>query len=257
VARRPARSPELNLLSQVTLTSRKRVRTDTTSAATRLGRFAAFRWRRRSSRTSLTCCVAARRRRNHRARGATSQAGGIGRLTIATVRSQRRGAREARVGAQAIQLTDMLAVLHEHDIVYRVGPAARCQCSQRRLCEARCAARASTAMFMVDIACPRHRPRSGRSARRVSLFIDDLSRSSREHRRAPPRGRVRRGAHRRRHRSLLREKRIRDGQHLVRAFPRRRRQCDSPSSNARASGCERRIRAGRPRSSWRTGCCRN
>lgn len=213
--------PELNLLSQVTLNVAKRVRTDTDIGRNPISvAFAAVSLARKiftDLRHNAALLLGA---------GDTIELvaqhlkqAGIGGLTIANRTLANAEELGARVGGRAIQLTDMPRVLHEHDIVIASTGSALPVLGKGTV-EAALRARKHRPMFMVDIAVPRDIEPEVGELRDVYLYsIDDLSEiieeNMGERRRAAESAEalIVEGTD-----QYFREKRIRDGQHLVRAF---------------------------------------
>jgi glutamyl-tRNA reductase len=213
--------PELNLLSQVTLNVAKRVRTDTdigrnpvsvASAAVSLAR-------RIFSDVSHNAALLLGAGDTIELVAEHLRQAGIGRMTIANRTLANAEALGARVGAQAIQLTDMPRVLHEHDIVIASTGSALPVLGKGAV-EAALRARKHRPMFMVDIAVPRDIEPEVGELRDVYLYsIDDLSEIIEENlgerRRAAESAEalIVEGTE-----AYFRETRVRDGQHLLRAF---------------------------------------
>jgi len=144
---------------------------------------------------------------------------GIGRLTIANRTLANAEELAGRFGARAIQLTDMPRVLPEHDIVI-ASTGSPLPLLGKGAVEAALRTRKHRPMFMVDIAVPRDIEPEVATLRDVYLYsIDDLSEiieaNIGERRRAAESAEalIVEGTD-----LYFREKRIRDGQHLLRSF---------------------------------------
>jgi glutamyl-tRNA reductase len=213
--------PELNLLSQLTLTVAKRVRTDTGIGRNPVSvAYAAVTLARRifsdlSHNGALLLGA-----------GETIELviqhlkqSGIGRLTIANRTLANAEELGARFGARAMQLTDVPRHLAEHDIVI-AATGSSLPVLGKGAVEAALRQRKHRPMFMVDIAMPRDIEPEVGELRDVYLYsIDDLTEIIEENI-----GERRRAAESAENLIVegtdqyFREKRIRDGQHILRAF---------------------------------------
>ncbi|NJN51256.1 MAG: glutamyl-tRNA reductase [Gammaproteobacteria bacterium] len=213
--------PELNLLSQVTMNVAKQVRTDTDIGRNPVSvAYAAVSLARQiftnlSEKSALllgageTVELVAEHLR----------AAGIGRMTIANRTLVHAEALAIRVGATAIQLSDMPRNLAQHDVVI-ASTASTLPVLGKGAVEAALKARKRKPMFMVDIAVPRDiEPEVGTLDDVYLYSIDDLTEiietNLGERRRAAESAEalIVEGTDR-----YFREKRIRDGQHLLRTF---------------------------------------
>lgn len=213
--------PELNLLSQMTLNVAKRVRTDTdigrnpisvAYAAVSLARQIFANLEEKSALllgAGETVELVAEHLRE----------AGIGRMTIANRTLVHAESLAARVGANAIQLSEMPRHLANHDVVI-ASTASTLPVLGKGAVEAALKQRKRRPMFMVDIAVPRDIEPEVGSLDDVYLYsIDDLSEiieaNLGERRRAAESAEalILEGTDR-----YFREKRIRDGQHLLRSF---------------------------------------
>ena len=213
--------PELNLLSQLTLSVAKRVRTDTDIGKNPISvAFAAVSLAKRIF-TDLS-----RNRALLLGAGDTIelvaqhlQQSGIGGITIANRTLANAESLAARFGARALQLTEVTRHLAEHDIVI-ASTGSSLPVLGKGAVEAALKQRKYRPMFMVDIAVPRDIEPEVGTLRDVYLYsIDDLAEIVEENlgerRRAAESAEVLidEGTD-----QYFREKRIRDGQHLLRAF---------------------------------------
>ena len=213
--------PELNLLSQVTLNVAKQVRTDTdigrnpVSIAYAAVSLAQQIFADLSQNSALllgagdTIELVARHLRT----------AGIGSMTIANRTLANARELAASVGAHAIQLTDVPSVLANHDIVI-ASTGSPFPVLGKGAVEAAIRSRRHRPMFMVDIAVPRDIEPEVAELRDVYLYsIDDLTEiieaNVSERRRAAESAEAMIVAGTDRY---FREKRIRDGQHLLTSF---------------------------------------
>lgn len=213
--------PELNLLSQVTINVAKRVRTDTDIGRNPISiAYAAVSLARQlftnlGEKSALllgageTVELVAEHLRE----------AGIGRMTIANRTLVHAETLAERVGARAIQLSDMPRHLAEHDIVI-ASTASTLPVLGKGAVEAALKLRKRRPIFMVDIAVPRDiEPEVGTLDDVYLYSIDDLTEiieaNLGQRRRAAESAEalIIEGTDR-----YFREKRIRDGQHLLRSF---------------------------------------
>jgi glutamyl-tRNA reductase len=213
--------PELNLLSQMTMNVAKRVRTDTDIGRNPISvAYAAVSLARQiftdlGEKAALllgageTVELVAEHLRD----------AGIGRMTIANRTLGHAQALASRVGASAIQLSDMPRQLAAHDVVI-ASTASTLPVLGKGAVEAALKQRKHRPIFMVDIAVPRDiEPEVGTLDDVYLYSIDDLTAiietNLGERRRAAEGAEalIIEGTDR-----YFREKRIRDGQHLLRSF---------------------------------------
>jgi len=213
--------PELNLLSRLTLNVAKRVRTDTDIGRNPISiAFAAVSLARNIfSELSENAALLLGAGDTVELVAQHLKQAGIGRLTIANRTLANAEELAGRFGARAIQLTDMPRVLPEHDIVI-ASTGSPLPLLGKGAVEAALRTRKHRPMFMVDIAVPRDIEPEVATLRDVYLYsIDDLSEiieaNIGERRRAAESAEalIVEGTD-----LYFREKRIRDGQHLLRSF---------------------------------------